>query len=293
MRSKFNVPLLLCLITSNFFYGCQKNGILLSLGLANNQSFHAIINNNETITFTTTSPATWSVENTGLGTVTSDGKFTGGNADGAAVLIATSMQDTLLKLFIFILVNHNAEVLKGMINGGYVISFRHTDATLGTDSFGPFNSAWWKSCDSTLARQLTSPKGYNDADSIGKALTLLRYYGVQYDTLFTSEYCRCRQTAEGFKLEGIPIMENTTLTYSVYDEADRYLNTMSLYENLPLNDKNYIAVTHADYTANLPLNPYLNMLQPGDAAVFKKQAGSSMIYVTTITLNDWLIMTRR
>ena len=253
----------------------------------------AIINNNESVTFTTTSPATWSVENESRGTVSADGKFTGSNTDGVATLVATSIKEPSLKLYMFILVNHNAALLKEMIKGGYVLSFRHTEATLGADSFGALSSGWWKSCSPTLAQQLTTGRAYNDADSIGQSLNALRSFGVDYDTLRTSEYCRCKQTAEGFKLVNVAVKENPVLTYFVYDEANRYQNTMAFYAGLPLGAKNHIGVTHADFSANLPSNPYLNLPQPGDAAVFKKQAGGSMAYAATITLNDWKEMNRR
>jgi len=120
---------------AGFFCGCKKEE-LLSFGLANNQDIHAIVNNNESVTFITTSPATWSVENGSFGTVTPDGKFTGSNVDGVAVLVATSTKDTSFKLYMIILVNHNAAIFREMVKGGYVLSFRHTDATVGADSFG-------------------------------------------------------------------------------------------------------------------------------------------------------------
>jgi hypothetical protein len=179
-----------------------------------------------------------------------------------------------------------------MVKGGYVLSFRHTDASIGSDSFGPFSSAWWKSCSSNLATQLSVAGGYNNADSIGQSLNLLRTFGVDFDTVRTSEYCRCRETAEKFKLVGVPLKESPVLTYYVYDEANRYVNTMAFYGNLAMNDKNHIAVTHSDFSANLPSTPYLNSLQPGDAAVFKKQAAGNIVYAGTITLNDWRNMSR-
>ena len=292
MHLKIKNCLLFCFIIAGFLSACEKNDSFF-FGLANNQDIHAIVNNNESVTFTTTSPATWSVENGSYGTVTADGKFTGSNVDGVAVVVATSIKDTALKLYMIILVNHNAAILKEMIKGGYILSFRHTDATLGADSFGTLSSGWWKSCNSTLAKQLTLGKGNIDADSIGQSLNLLRTHGVQFDTVRTSEYCRCRQTAEGFKLVNLAIKESPVLTYFVYDEANRYPNTMALYASLPVNDKNFITVTHADFSANLPSTPYLNLLQPGDAAVFKKQAGGSLAYVATISLKDWKEMSRR
>jgi phosphohistidine phosphatase SixA len=293
MQSNVKIPLLFCFIMAGFFCGCDKTKDLFSFGLANNQDIHAIVNYNESVTFTTTSPATWYVANPNLGTVTTDGKFTAGNSDGFTELVATSIKDPTLKLYMLILINHNASILKDMVKGGYVLSFRHTDATLGADSFGALSSEWWKSCNSALARQLTLGKGDIDADSIGRTLQLLQTFGVQFDTVRTSEYCRCKQTVERFNLVNVAIKESSVLTYFVYDEVNRYQNTMAFYASLPLNNKNHLAVTHAGFTANLPSNPYLNLLQPGDAALFKKQAGGTMAYMATITLQDWHEMNRR
>ena len=130
-----------------------------------------------------------------------------------------------------------------MKTGGYLLSFRLAAASTGRDQFGSPTPTWWKSCDPTLARQITDPIGNRQSDSTGYVMKLMN---LPFDTIMTSEYCRCKQTAEYFNL-GVPIKEYQALTYYVYDESNRYTNTMNLYASKAVTVKNYTGVTHAGF----------------------------------------------
>ncbi|MBC7745175.1 MAG: histidine phosphatase family protein [Flavobacterium sp.] len=76
-------------------------------------------------------------------------------------------------------------------NGTYALILRHADADKGRDIKGGPDE-WWKSCDSTLARQLNE-KGRRRSVELGKILKDLKY---PISRVISSEFCRARETAE-------------------------------------------------------------------------------------------------
>jgi phosphohistidine phosphatase SixA len=237
----------------------------------------------------TNTAATFSLNAGAAGTIDSSGRFTAGNVDGVYTLNirnSTNPNDVVSKT---IVVSKFAPLFNNMKqNGGYLLSFRHAPAATGIDQVNSSVSEWWKSCDSNLARQLTVNIGPQQADTTGFALRLL---GFQFDTIMSSVFCRAKQTAEHFNL-GLPIREYESISM-VYDEPNRYANTMNLYASKPLTNLNYLAVTHAGY-AVVPSPAPLAGLFMGDCAVFKINGpGIAPTYITTIRLNDWLSMGRR
>jgi phosphohistidine phosphatase SixA len=165
------------------------------------------------------------------------------------------------------------------------LSFRHANASTGSDQLNSKEPNWWKSCDSKLARQITTPIGYEQSEKTGWVMKKLK---LPFDTLMTSEFCRCRQTAESFKLN-LPIKEEKALTYYVYEETKRYANTINLYENKAVSIKNHIGITHAGFAAGPPDPALLGSLQWGDCAVFKQnQQGKALSHIGNIPLTEWL-----
>ncbi len=226
------------------------------------------------------------------GTILPGGNFKAGNTEGVYTLHLKNISDNLDSILRTIVVTKHADIFKGMKNNGnYVLSFRHADASLGADKFLANTTNWWRSCNSDTARQLTNNIGYTDSDSIGQVLKLAQKYGAIYDTIMSSEYCRCFKTAQGFNISGTPIKQIQALTFYVYDEVNRYANTMAFYANRPLNRKNLIAVTHAGYSAT-PTPAPLAALNWGDAAVFT-QTGTTLTYIATITRGEWITLARR
>ena len=219
------------------------------------------------------------------------GKFKSDSAEGTYKLIVVNARDISDTVVRTIIVSKHASLFNNMkLVGGYLMSFRHADASRGVDQTTNTSLNWWKSCDPAFARQITDPIGYKQSDSTGYAMRLLK---LSFDTTMTSEFCRCKQTAQYFNL-GVPNKEYSELTYFVYgQEATRYSNTMNLYAKKPMTTKNYLAVTHAGF-AVVPANAPLSTLNWGDCAVFKiNPNGAQPTFVETVPLTDWLALARR
>lgn len=249
-----------------------------------------IIGNNQSLALTSNVNAIWSINKAAGGTFSAN-TFTSSNNDGCYIIKAKNLSDLKDSLQFFVIVTKHAAVFNAMKSGGYFMSFRHADASNGSDQLSlPISSNWWKSCDNTLARQMTNPKGYLQSDSTGTALKRL---GIRFDSSYTSEYCRCKQTLTGFALTGVPIREVRELTYWVYDETNRYGNTMNFYQTRPITNKNYVAVTHAGFSGNVPTPAPLNTLQWGDASIFKiTGAGTPARLDATVLTNDFMLLAR-
>lgn len=271
------------------WFGCKKEespaipkltvgGILDSVIIGNNQSLLLSSNIN----------AIWTINKSAGGSFSAS-TFTSGNTDGAYIIKAKSIDNLSDSLQFFIIVTKHAKFFNAMKTGGYVMSFRHSDASNGSDQFSSTVPNWWKSCDNSLARQLTVPKGYLQSDSIGIALKRLR---LRFDSSFTSEYCRCKQSLVGFALTGVPMREVKEMTYWVYDENNRYGNTMNFYQNLPITNKNYVAVTHAGFGGNVPMFAPMQTLQWGDAAIFKLSSTAAPRWDTSVVSNDFMLIAR-
>jgi phosphohistidine phosphatase SixA len=249
-----------------------------------------IVNYNTTIQYVAYPAGLFSLNKAAAGDVDVFGKFTSGNNEGVYTLTVVNARDILDTVRKTIIVTKHAAVLNGMkLTGNYLLSFRHADASRGADQTTNTSFEWWKSSDPTKARQITDPIGYKQTDSTG---SVMRFLQLPFDTTMTSEFNRCKQTAEFFKL-GVPNKEYPELTYFVYDEANRYANTMNLYAKKPMTTKNYLAVTHAGFSTAPAVAP-LSTLAWGDCAVFKLNPnGAAPTYVETIPLTDWLALARK
>ncbi|MES2775999.1 MAG: hypothetical protein V4722_17615 [Bacteroidota bacterium] len=279
------------MLASTMLFSCKKKKTadaipkLMVTGVADT----VIIAPSTVLQYTASPAGTWSISSATGGTVDNTGKFTAGAGDGVytlSIINALDIKDTVRRM---VIVTKHAAVFNGMKSGGYLLSFRHAAASTGADQFTSPVPNWWKSCDPALARQITDPIGYRQSDSTGYVMKLMR---LPFDTTMTSEYCRCKQTPEYFNL-GVPNKEYQALTYYVYDENNRYANTMALYASKAVNAKNYISVTHAGYTT-APSPAPMATLNWGDCAVFKLVApGTQPTYVKTITVEDWVALARR
>lgn len=249
-----------------------------------------IVNYNTTIQYVAYPVGLYSLSKPGAGSVDVFGKFTSGDTEGIFTLTIVNAKDILDTVRRTIVVTKHADIFNNMkLTGNYLLSFRHANASKGTDQINNTSLNWWKSNDSAKARQITDPIGYLQSDSTGKVMKML---SLSFDTTITSEFNRCKQTVEYFKL-GVPNKEYAELTYYVYDEPNRYANTMNLYAKKAMTTKNYLAVTHAGF-ANAPAIAPLNTLAWGDCAVFKLNPnGAQPTYIETITLTDWLALSRK
>lgn len=232
--------------------------------------------------------AYWSILENNAGTIDTSGSFILGKKEGIFTIIAINKLNNLDTLKRKVIVLNRAELFNEIKKGGYILSFRHAAASVGSDQTASKTADWWKSCESTLARQITLPIGKNQSDSTGKVIKFLKF---PVDTTLTSEFCRCRQTTEYMNL-GVPNKAVKELTFSVYDEGNRYENTMKLFANRPVGTKNYIAVGHAGYSKT-PSPAPLATLEWGDCAVFKQVSiGTEPKYINTIKVKEWTALAK-
>jgi phosphohistidine phosphatase SixA len=252
---------------------------LVLTGLADS----SIVLPNSTHQYIANPAAKWTILDAKGGKIDSLGNLTAGTSEGVFTLIAVNSKDKLDTLKRRIIVMKLADLFNQMKKGGYIMSFRHAAASVGSDQTASKVTDWWKSCESTLARQITLPIGKNQSDSTGRVIKFLK---IPVDTTLTSEFCRCKQTTEYMNL-GVPNKTVKELTFSVYDEGNRYENTMKLFANRPIGTKNYIAVGHAGYSKT-PTPAPLASLEWGDCAVFQQVAvGTEPKYIQTIKVKEW------
>jgi len=287
------VYLVMMLLSVVLLMNCKKKNADPPKLLINGIDDSTILNINTTVNLTSNIPADWSINKAVGGTINASNQFTSGTSDGVYFIKAKNKANANDSVMRLVIVTKHANLFNLMKSGGYVMSFRHANASTGSDQLNSTTPFWWKSCDPALARQITNPIGYAQSDSTGKSLRVLR---LPIDTMMTSEYCRCKQTVEYFNIgmgTTIPIKEYQQLTYYVYDEANRYNNSMNLYASKPINSKNYISSTHAGFSST-PTPAPMATLNWGDCAVFKLNAGGAApTYVTTITVEDWMKLARR
>lgn len=200
---------------------------------------------------------------------------------GVYQMTVKNERDPMDSLVIKVIVSSRADVLKPLQKGGYALVFRHAAADVGSDLLNAGTGEWWKSCDSKLARQLND-QGKKEATEIGKALRNLE---IPIGRMLSSEYCRCYTTADlmGFSL---PTQQAKDLTYYVYDEPNRYANTMKLTSAQPIDAQNSVLVIHAGFSV-VPSPAPLSSLAWGDAAIFKLATGQTATYVATIKVTEW------
>jgi phosphohistidine phosphatase SixA len=201
-------------------------------------------------------------------------------------ITAKSQADTSKKITRTLYVSPKASLINNLQKGGYVLSFRHGNASTGADQTSlALTTNWWISCLSTQARQLDSPSGFVQIQSTGQAIRNLK---IGVSKIISSEYCRCKQSAENLNFKNLTIELNKDITFYVYDEPNRYAKTMNLIAAQSITNKNIVIVTHAGFSGTLPNPAPLNSLNWGDAAVFKLQAGVAPQFIDVITTQEWV-----
>lgn len=276
MKLKYNFRSLIAiklviLATALFVSSCCEAPKPAFAFVANTVADSTAIEPAKAITFATTQKATWTV--VGGGTINSNGVYTPPTLTGIPALIvtvtATSQDNTALKFTRTLFVTPSFALINAMQKGGYVLSFRHGIATTGVDQTGlAFSSGWWTSSNPSLARQLDNPAGVEQMRLTGRALRNIK---CPVAKILSSEFLRCQQSAQFMDFKNITITSNRDITFSVYDEANRYPKTMQLIGSQPINNTNTIIVTHVGFSANIPTPAPLVDLNQGDAAVFKLQ----------------------
>ncbi len=259
---------LLLLFTS--FCACKPEDA--SPVLAVTPEKNVLLTPDETFAFTANTAATWEV--TG-GSIDANGLYTAPSTAGVFEIKATESARPENVVVRKVVVTPHAALFKNLQQGGHVLYFRHTNATVGADDFTSTEPDWWKSCDSAKARQL-SDAGRQEAKDIGTAFKNLE---LPFGTAIASEFCRCRQTAELMET-GLTVSTSPAMTFTIYGEIDRYERTIALANAQPITDKLVLLASHS-----FPVMSAGPELQMGDMAVYKQAAGGVEL-AGVITLAD-------
>jgi phosphohistidine phosphatase SixA len=127
----------------------------------------------------------------------------------------------------------------------YAIVLRHADASYGADwtvahtTTGPAD--WWKSPDSTLARQL-NPQGVDRATQLGQIFKDLNYPVTR---IVTSEFYRARQTASLMNLGPVPTIDSRINhpSYNQY-QPGLYLGMVAVLAAQPIDNNMTLIIAH-------------------------------------------------
>jgi|GEM_PF-1733054 phosphohistidine phosphatase SixA len=234
-----------------------------------------LIRPGDTIRFSANREVNWT---TTTGSITTGGLYLAPSNAGIYLITAsTTSGDTPQNASRKVTVTPHADLFKAMQKGGYVVYFRHMTAANGSDSFQPKETDWWRSCDSTIARQL-SPQGRVQGQETGSAIKNLN---LPVGKVISSEFCRCTQSAESLDLK-LPIETAPALTYYIYNEEDRFEQTIALAEAQPISNKITVLMAHSFTSGESAPN-----LQMGDAAVYKQLPGNKIELVKIIPTADW------
>ncbi len=243
------------------------------------------------ITLVANEKVTWQVSGKNTGTIDANGVYmppvlTTANPAIMVTITAINQADVSKKITRTLYITPKANLINNLQKGGYVLSFRHGNASTGADQTSlSLSTNWWISCLSTQARQLDSPSGFVQMQNTGQAMRNLK---IGVGKIISSEFCRCKQSAENLNFKNLSVELNKDISFYVYEEVNRYPKTMNLIATQAINSKNTVIVTHAGFSGTLPNPAPLNSLNWGDAAVFKLQNGATPQFVDVITTQEWV-----
>lgn len=179
------------------------------------------------------------------------------------------------------------ELVEALRAGGYTIYFRHA-ATDWSQEDQVVRRGDWKSCDPQRMRQL-APEGRIVAERIGHAI---RRLGIPVEGVFSSEYCRARETAQlmglGTVTPGMDVMNMRAATFvggqaAVIARARRTLATP------PPGGGNRVFVAHGN------LLRAVSGAYPGEAGavVFRPGGDGRLELVAELAPDDWERLARQ
>jgi hypothetical protein len=183
--------------------------------------------------------------------------------------------------------------------GGFVVYWRHGTATTCVDrqDLGFASNAtvpeWWKSCDrgcppagptTALARQL-DPVGVQQAQEIGAAI---RAKAIPFSRVISSEYCRCRETAQHMNLG--PMIETAReVTFFVYPEMEPCATIEARLATAPAAGTNTAVVAHVHPQCLVDGDLDLT-LDNGQAAVYRPDGMGGATLIAKVRYNEWAML---
>lgn len=158
-----------------------------------------------------------------------------------------------------------------LVDGGYVLYFRHARADVGVDCKDPAQGEWWTSDDSSKTRQL-SAAGKQQAQVIGQAFRRLE---IPVGLLLCSEFKRARDTTRLMELGEPRVVADLTPLTSLGEIGPRL---RPLLAEPPAEGTNTVLVAHGHVL------PEFEELEEGSAVVYEPGRPEP---VGTIRFQDW------
>lgn len=270
------VLLFSCLVFFFLFSACEEDVPTLPITLSISPSGTNAIPPGKTLLFNANAEVGWEVPDTLGGTITQEGIYTAPNKAGTYTIVAISKEDPAVTATYRVYVSFYHELLAKIKRGGYVMYFRHTQSDVGMDKLTTHGN-WYKTCNQDSARQI-APEGIADAKKIGQILSGLK---VPIDSAVSSEFCRCKMTADSMGL-GLKVNYHPNLTYFVYGEFQRYERTLSTITRQTVSSGHNMMVVAHSYAQGSTL-PSINQ---GDMDIFIPRGdGNTPEYVGRVPLS--------
>jgi phosphohistidine phosphatase SixA len=133
-----------------------------------------------------------------------------------------------------------------------------------------------------VARQLDDPKGIDEARTIGQAL---RQQAIPFSRVISSEYCRCRQTAQEMNL-GPAIETSAQVTFNVYPEIEPCGAIRTQLSTAPASGTNTAIVAHVHPQCMMEMGLDLT-LENGQAAIYRPNAMGNPTLIAKVRYNEW------
>jgi phosphohistidine phosphatase SixA len=168
-------------------------------------------------------------------------------------------------------------------SNGFVIVLRHANANVGDDKVNSEIPSWWKSCDSNVARQLSS-LGRSNAKKIGDTIKML---SIPVSATISSEFCRSVQTVENINL-GLPIEIDKRLNHE--NESNKTVmweDVFQVIEDNPQESGVLLLVGHYNMLAQ---NPYRTSIRPfnqSDGFLMKRLPSGNLEFIGSIPVYLW------
>jgi broad specificity phosphatase PhoE len=177
-------------------------------------------------------------------------------------------------------------LVEALRQGGYILYFRHAP-TDWTQNDRVAAAGDWRSCDPAEMRQLSS-EGRELAERIGAAM---RKLSIPVGRVFSSEYCRARQTAQAFAFgevtPSLEIMNMRAAEFSggrvaVAERARRALSTS------PESGTNTVWVAHGN-VLRAATGVYTG---EAGSVIFSPRGDGTVKLVGRLSSEDWLRLAR-
>ncbi|WP_455208802.1 histidine phosphatase family protein [Kaarinaea lacus] len=176
---------------------------------------------------------------------------------------------------------HQADSLVEQLQlGGYVIFFRHAATDYSqedTDLSNPTN------CE---AQRHLSDTGKQQAKEIGEGFAML---GIPVGDVFTSQFCRCSNTAKIAFGKAETTIEITSIQGVTPEERLRRIeNLRTMINTPPKPNTNTVLVAHKWMFKEASGQ----VLEEGEAAIFKPQASGIALMVRRVKAEEWKTLDR-